>query len=672
MSYQYDGHGGNCSVSANAIGHLTTVSAVNAAGTSFQSAYNCYDAFGRVTQNTQTVAGQPYLFSYLYNLAGGQTQMTYPSGRAVTTGYDGAGRPVSVTGALSGASTPYIPAVTSGPPNVQYAAQGAISQVNLHNGLSETTGYNARLQPTSIQLGSLLTLAYGYSATNNNGNVGSQTITSALAAGGTMTAQQVYGYDGANRLTSVAETVQSGLPNGVMAGNWSIAHGYDQYGNQWATTGLPIGPAMPTAQTQFNAPLNRLSARSTGAALPADAYDAAGNLQDHPDIGQMTYDAENRQLTYSNGGGQAASYDYDGEGRRVRKTTPAGTTVYVYDAAGELATEMDPPGSVTDTGTLYLTADHLGSTRAVTDASGGLKERWDYFPFGQTIPGGQVFGNRNLVAGYDTATGVTLEFTGKERDSETGLDYFEARYYSSAQGRFTSPDWSPTPQPVPYANLSDPQTLNLYTYGRNNPLSGTDPDGHCTVDGENHGFWWCVGHAIGAEQTQKEQAAVVEQQRTWLIQNTATNDQQRSYLQQADASGVKQLYGQWNNAIQNAEMKAGFEELYGADMYHRASNGDLVLYRGGGLVATPKDVKIDPATGMLNNTHGISLNIDPAKVSRFGDPQQILQVPPDLRIIQRGKDPGHFEITPRNPGTMTFDRFNQLLQQITTKLLGPG
>ena len=446
-----------------------------------------------MTQNTQTVAGQPYLFSYLYNLAGGQTQISYHSGRIVATGYDGAGRPVSVTGALSGASTPYIPSVTSGPPNVQYAAQGAISQINMHNGLSETTGYNARLQPTSIQLGSLLTLGYGYSATNNNGNVGSQTITSALTAGGTMTAQQVYGYDGANRLTSVAETVQSGLPNGVMAGNWSIAHGYDQYGNQWATTGLPMGPAMPTAQTQFNAPLNRLSARSTGAALPADAYDAAGNLQDHPDIGQMTYDAENRQLTYSNGGGQAASYDYDGEGRRVRKTTPAGTTVYVYDAAGELATEMDPAGSVTDTGTLYLTADHLGSTRAVTDASGGLKERWDYFPFGQTIPSGQVFGNRNLVAGYDTATGVTLEFTGKERDAETGLDYFGARYFSSAQGRWTSPDWSATPQPVPYADLDDPQTLNLYAYARNNPMSNRDVDGHFWEELRNAWKW---GHWV--------------------------------------------------------------------------------------------------------------------------------------------------------------------------------
>ena len=60
-----------------------------------------------------------------------------------------------------------------------------------------------------------------------------------------------------------------------------------------------------------------------------------------------------------------------------------------------------------------------------------------------------------------------------------GLDYFGARYFSGAQGRWTSPDWSATPQPVPYADLSDPQTINLYAYLRNNPLRGRDSDGHC-------------------------------------------------------------------------------------------------------------------------------------------------------------------------------------------------
>ncbi len=70
-------------------------------------------------------------------------------------------------------------------------------------------------------------------------------------------------------------------------------------------------------------------------------------------------------------------------------------------------------------------------------------------------------------------------FTGKERDSESGNDYFGARYYASSMGRFMSPDWSAKAEPVPYAKLDDPQSLNLYNYMRNNPLGGTDPDGHC-------------------------------------------------------------------------------------------------------------------------------------------------------------------------------------------------
>jgi RHS repeat-associated protein len=69
--------------------------------------------------------------------------------------------------------------------------------------------------------------------------------------------------------------------------------------------------------------------------------------------------------------------------------------------------------------------------------------------------------------------------TGKERDTESGNDYFGARYYASSMGRFMSPDWSAQEEPVPYAKLDDPQSLNLYAYVENNPLYRADPDGHC-------------------------------------------------------------------------------------------------------------------------------------------------------------------------------------------------
>jgi RHS repeat-associated protein len=73
-------------------------------------------------------------------------------------------------------------------------------------------------------------------------------------------------------------------------------------------------------------------------------------------------------------------------------------------------------------------------------------------------------------------------FTGKERDQESGNDYFGARYYASSMGRFLSPDWSAKVEPVPYSKLDDPQTLNLYSYVLNNPLMLTDADGHACAD----------------------------------------------------------------------------------------------------------------------------------------------------------------------------------------------
>jgi RHS repeat-associated protein len=75
---------------------------------------------------------------------------------------------------------------------------------------------------------------------------------------------------------------------------------------------------------------------------------------------------------------------------------------------------------------------------------------------------------------------IGTSHSNKERDTESGNDYFLARYYNSNTGRFLSPDWSVKIQPVPYANLYDPQSLNLYSYVLNNPLNRVDADGHCS------------------------------------------------------------------------------------------------------------------------------------------------------------------------------------------------
>jgi RHS repeat-associated protein len=117
----------------------------------------------------------------------------------------------------------------------------------------------------------------------------------------------------------------------------------------------------------------------------------------------------------------------------------------------------------------YYFSDHLGSADTITDASGNIQKQSDYFPFG-----GEV-----VVTGSDVNN---YKFTGKERDTETGNDYFGARYYASNFGRFLVADWAAKPTAVPYAHFGNPQSLNLYSYVENNPTTVGDPDGHGPPD----------------------------------------------------------------------------------------------------------------------------------------------------------------------------------------------
>jgi len=170
-------------------------------------------------------------------------------------------------------------------------------------------------------------------------------------------------------------------------------------------------------------------------------------------------------------------YYYDGEERRVGKVSGAVTQVFVYDARGQLAAEYG--GSVEVSGTHYVTADHLGSTRVITDASKAVLMCKDYLPFGDEILASSQ-NARSGIACYSGETGLRQKFTGKERDSESRLDYFGARYFSWAAGRFNSPD-EPLADQIP----EDPRSWNLYVYTRNNPLALVDTDGNfvATVTG---------------------------------------------------------------------------------------------------------------------------------------------------------------------------------------------
>ncbi len=271
-------------------------------------------------------------------------------------------------------------------------------------------------------------------------------------------------YDGVNRLSSISDS-----------GGWSESFSYvdqnnkDYYGNMWvaSATGLSLNAQTPTTATAYDLTTNRLKS-------PA-AYDAAGDqLVPLAQGATYSYDEERRMISVTDTPLGTTNYTYDGDGRRILKQqlTSGVTTTYIYDAFGQLASEYNSNSTIITPvcNTCFLSWDHLGSTRMVTDQSGNLIARHDYLPFGGEI----LSGTGGRTSAWGATDGVNQKFTGKERDSETtlGLDYFEARYMSSAQGRFTSPDPS---------NLSVdfwyPQSWNRYAYSLNNPLAVVDRNG---------------------------------------------------------------------------------------------------------------------------------------------------------------------------------------------------
>lgn len=447
VTYTYDD-----AAAGFAKGRLTRVS--NSVST---TDYLGYDRLGRASQSRQTTAGATYPFVYSYDLAGNLKSRTYPSGRVIGTTYDRPGRVISVQQTGPGAQTFADSAM--------YASSGILTRLKLGNQRWENTPLiNNRLQPERIGLGNTdesldifrLDFTYNDASPNNNGNLRSQII----RVGGFALAQ-TYTYDDLNRLKTAGESAA-----------WSQAYDYDTYGNRavTATSGYVNSPLTPMA----------LSAFDLKNQIIASDYDGTGN-QTGDVLGRtFTYNGENRQASFRVPQWPTVPdvlYAYDGEGRRVTKQQGAATRLLVYDAFGMLAAEYLTSAS-TSAGTQYSTPDHLGSVRVVTDASGNVVSRHDYLPFGEEIT--STLGSRPQIFGYDKGDAFRQRFTGKERDAESRLDFFEARYHSGAQGRFTSAD--PIADLVAYAR--DPQQWNRYGYVRNNPLVLVDPDGRATRTNE--------------------------------------------------------------------------------------------------------------------------------------------------------------------------------------------
>ena len=409
-----------------------------------------------------------------------------------------------------------------------------------------------------------------------------------------------FGYDNVDRLISAAPDAtapsQYLSPNPYSCWSWQ----YDSYGNrtQEAYAKSPC-PGTPTPQTSVSV------STANNHILPASGfvYDSAGNTL-FDGWNEYWYDAEGRECAAQNkriGGQQAFQYMYDPEGGRIAKmglaSPPAAYQIissglassptcsqatktgwsnwYLVGEGGEQVTELNTSSgrmawahtNVWSRGKLMATydlkgihyglADPLGTKRVQVNATGQVDENCTSLPFGNDVNNPISAQCSAPVNGLQTNDDATEHhFTDKERDAESGNDYFEARYYSSAMGRFLSPDWTAQEEPVPYASLDDPQTLNLYAYVRNNPLTSVDSDGHAFCPG------WCdlTGMAFqtqseteAAERAYNAQAGYgkvtnaqlsqrVAEQRSFLLSLPGLNDATKTQLASAADPIIFHLY----------------------------------------------------------------------------------------------------------------------------------
>lgn len=429
-----------------------------------------FDNLGRLLSHQQITDGQIYTTGYTYNLSGALLTETYPSGRVVSYELNADGDLSRVAGQTAAGAKTYAN-------SFNYNSAGALEKLRLGNGKWETAKYNNRQQVTEIGLGSgsadtsLLKLTFDYGTNlENNGSLRSQTIqVPNVGTNPGFTATQTYVYDDLNRLLSATENI-AGQSNPT----WAQTFTYDRYGNRRFdganTTTLSQSAPSKVTNPQINTSDNRLKKDQDNDNITDYDFDKDGNLTLDADNRRFVYNAENQLTAFFLGTNNTqipdATYYYDGNGKRVKKISATETTVFVYDGGGLLVAEYSTQ-TVQNPTTSYLTTDHLGSPRIITDALGGIVARKDFSAFGDETFTPQ----RTTNLGYKPEN-LRQDYTGYQKDDESGLEYAQARYYNSSHGRFTSVD--PLTASV---SIRNPQTFNRYSYVLNSPYKFTDPLG---------------------------------------------------------------------------------------------------------------------------------------------------------------------------------------------------
>jgi RHS repeat-associated protein len=486
-----------------------------------------YDSMGRTLVEQRTTNSLTKSATYAYNLLGAPVSVEYPSGRIINYTYNAGNRPFSATDATTGVNYADV---------VHYTASGAPCWEDYGDTITAAETLNSLLQPSGMQAtsgivtysgggcpglgqtGNLIDLSYNFAAGQDNGDVIG--ITNNIDN----TRSQAFAYDPLNRITS-AETTSTYSTSPAHC--WGESYQYD---NQ--TSGGAFGnlTTIGVASSAYNGCTQESLNQSvlTNNQISGFCYDAAGNLlgESACPASTYTYNAEN-ELTSTAG----VNYTYDGDGDRIEKSNG---TIYWYDPNGNVLDETDLSGNVkneyvylssqriarldSSANVFYYAVDHLGTSRVIAEVPPGTQTATlcydaDFYPFG---------GERPYVDTCDSH----YKFTGKERDAESNLDNFGARYFGSSLGRFMSPD------PLG-GHLEDPQTLNRYAYARNNPVSLTDPTGldsylTCTPHADQNAST-CQQEIVGYDKNGKAQTA-------W-VQGVTNNGQFTATLIGNDANG---------------------------------------------------------------------------------------------------------------------------------------
>ncbi|MDJ0944568.1 MAG: PKD domain-containing protein [Kiloniellales bacterium] len=392
-----------------------------------------YDGVGRVLTEATAAGGvQPLVtLTNTYDEVGNRVALSDTEGGATQFAFDAAGRLTRLITALSQAI------------DLTYDPAGRLEEVAYPNTTVSAFGYDTRGRLTQLDYkrGStpFATFTYAYDAISN--------ITS-IDEG---TQFRAFQYDALQRLTA-------GGSDGL-----TESYSYDLLGNR-TTSHLSI--------SHTHDGINRLLEDEDF----TYTYDTDGNLESktRKTSGAVTttytYNARNQLVRVDLPGGGVAEYKYDAIGRRITKTVDGLTTSFIYDGenillefddAGVLSARYDygpgrdrPLVQTRGTQSFFFHADHRGSVRRITDGSGFVVNSYSYDSYGNV---------ESAIEGVANS----FTFTGRERDVETGLYFYRARYYDPTSGRFLSKD------PLGLATGD----ANFFRYVGNNPINRVDPSG---------------------------------------------------------------------------------------------------------------------------------------------------------------------------------------------------